>query len=349
MDTPTQALLGATIGQVCAGSRLGRRAAWWGAAAGLLPDLDVVMIATHGPWGEFLYHRGPTHALWFGPVVGPMLGFAVWRWYARSRGGAESDPVYLRTWIWLFVLALFTHPLLDVFTVYGTQLLAPFSNHRFALNGVAIIDPVYSLCLIAALIIGRRYRTAPRVGMRAAAVALVLTSAYLFYGLWLNGRAEAEVRRQLAADGIVAADVRCYPTLLQVFLRRVVVRTEREVRVGMLSMWRPGPIHWRSFTPDHHPLVDELRRTREGEIFVWFAMGQVAPRVIQHADGFVVELDDIRYGFPGPPDEGIWGIRAEFDADGRLRGGVQRFDRPRPASVGMLLRQLWRGTFRGAP
>ncbi len=69
MDTPTQALLGAVVGQACFSRKLGKRALWWGALGGAIPDFDLLPIAFMGPWGEFLYHRGPTHALWFGPVV----------------------------------------------------------------------------------------------------------------------------------------------------------------------------------------------------------------------------------------------------------------------------------------
>jgi len=48
MDTATQALLGAAVGQAAFGHRLGRRALAWGAVGGLLPDLDVIAVATHG-------------------------------------------------------------------------------------------------------------------------------------------------------------------------------------------------------------------------------------------------------------------------------------------------------------
>jgi inner membrane protein len=356
VDTATQALLGATIGQVGFVERLGRRALWWGALAGTIPDLDVLAVATHGPFGEFLYHRGATHALWFGPVVGPALGYAVWRGYARGVVGRNRAPrqrpapdpgerARLRSWIALFVLVLFTHPLLDVFTAYGTQLLAPFSPERFALNGVGIIDPFYSGLLIAALAFGRLRRSAPHAGRVAAAIALAVSTAYLIYGLHHNRRAEAEVRRALAAEGIHGAAVRSYPTILQPYLRRVVVRTPDEVRVGLYTALRPGRPVWETFEPPPpHPLIEKLSRTREGAIFIWFAMGEVAARVIERGDVSIVEIDDLRYGLPGAPDQGMWGIRASFDRNGELRGSVKRFARSRPGTVRGTLRALARAT-----
>ncbi len=358
MDPVSQALLGAAVGQAAFSRRLGRRALAWGALGGMLPDLDVVAVATHGPFGEFLYHRGPTHALWFGPVVGPLLGWAVWRGHARrlARSGSD-DPDHLGArdarpaWMGLFVLALLTHPLLDVFTAYGTQLLAPFSLERFAWNGIAIIDPFYTLTLGVAVALGVRTSLSLPTRRRAAAVALALTSAYLLYGVALNQRVERRVAERVAAEGHADARVRAYPTLLQPWLRRVVVRTEQDVRVGLHTSLRPGHVVWERFpAAAPHPLVDRVAETWEGSIFVWFAMGQVHPRVIETRNGSVVEMDDLRYGLPGQADRGLWGIRAVFDRAGRLQGSVQRFNRRAGPRIG--LRELWRATwgdFSGLP
>ena len=357
MDTVTQALLGATVGQACFGHRLGRRAALWGALGGVVPDLDMAAVALAGPLAEFRYHRGLTHALWFGPVVGPLLGYAAWRWQAAARRREvasgrlpvangpphRGDKALLGTWMTLMVLALFTHPLLDVFTTYGTQLLAPFSHRRFAVDGVAIIDFLYSGALAAALVVGSR--AGPRLSRGAAIAALILTTGYLFYGVRLNARAESEVARQLAAEGTSAASIRCYPTLFQPWLRRAVVRLPGEVRVGLLSLWEPRLVEWRRFSPPEHVLVDQLRETEEGRLFEWFAMGQTAARVRPVAGGHVVEIEDLRYGFWGPPDQGIWGIRATFDERGRLQGGIERFNRQPQEGVGSLVQRIWRATF----
>jgi inner membrane protein len=262
-----------------------------------------------------------------------------------------GDRTALGAWIALFVLTLFTHPLLDLFTSYGTQLLAPFSNRRFALDAIAVIDPVYSAMLLVALTLGLFTGPARRPTWRldwsraAAVLALVLSTAYLFYGLWLNQQAEREAYAQLAAQGRPAARVHCYPTLLQLYLRRCVARAEGEVWVGALSLWRSHPVDWRAFKPPNHPLVDQLLQTREGRIFEWFAMGQVAPQVLRQDGRFVVTLDDLRYGFFIDPAHGLWGIRAEFDERRGLLRGPQRFDRPLPADIATLLTRLWTATF----
>jgi inner membrane protein len=250
----------------------------------------------------------------------------------------------------LFLLAFLSQPLLDVFTTYGTQLFAPFSNRRFALHAVPIIDPVYSLILVAALVI--RSRTPPKkrisVGRRVAAIALALSTAYLFYGLWLNVRASEEVRHQLAQVGGSDAQVRVYPTIFQVYLRRVVARIDNEVLVGSITMWKPGPVRWRRFTIPEHPMIDKLAETNAGRIFVWFAAGEVVPRVIELNDGFLVELDDLRYGFFQEPNQGIWGIRGKFDRGGNLQGEVVRFQRHFDVERETFF-DLWRAVFGRIP
>ena len=355
MDTFTQALLGATVGQTFFKSRLGRRAVWWGAVGGALPDLDVLPLPLMEPMAEFLYHRGPTHALWFGPLVGTALGLMVasyYRWKADRAGSTPSDtsssiePGSSMAWIGLFIAALFTHPLLDVFTSYGTQLFAPFSLHRFAWHGVAIIDPVYSLILSGALVAGIFMQNRPRWAMLAGAVALVLSTMYLFYGLVINDRARDAAERQLERSGIVQAHVNSYPTLFQIFQRRLVARQGRLIRVGTASFWQsPFEISWATYEEPDSPLVDQLRDTREGRILEWFSLGETAARVMQRDGKTIVEIDDLRYGFPQRPFFGIWGVRGQYDSDGKMIGPVKRFQRPLPAPVGKMLQDLWKGTF----
>lgn len=353
MDPLTHGLLGATIAQAGFGRRLGWRGIVAGAAAAMVPDLDIVMNAT-GPMGEWLHHRSFTHALWFGPVLAPLLGHVMTRGRAGPAGaevGTErlAEGGLRRVWSLLFLLTLLSHPLLDWCTSYGTQLLAPFSNHRFAIDAVAIIDPAYSLALLAALAVGA-WRGVRSGGARSAAAAgLVLTTAYLFYGLGLNGAAEARARAELAAEGVPVDGVRAYPTLLQIYQRRIVARSGDEVRVGWLTLWRPRAIVWQRFTVARDPLVTAARETDEGRLLEWFAMGQTAAALHGSANGTVVEIDDLRYGFPSNPREGLWGIRARFDGAGRLEGRPERIDRPLPASARALVGQIFSQTFRPRP
>ncbi len=333
MDPLTQGLLGASFGQALYGRALGRQALVWGAIVGMAPDLDVVANPV-SPMAEWLWHRGPTHALWFGPVVGPAIGWLLWRW----KGGR------LRDWVGLAIVSLLTHPLLDVFTTYGTQLLSPFSRHRFAFDAVAIIDPAYSLVLALGLALGLWRGVGTATARRAAVATLVVSSAYIGLGLVVNDRAEEVARRQLVAEGLSQARVAAYPTLFQLPFRRVVARSGDDVRVGWLSLLAPRPIAWERFEAASGPAVEAARLTEEGRILEWFAMGEATPRVEAKEDGAVVEIDDLRFGFPGRPRDGLWGVRVRLDAQGRPTGPGERFDRALPAPASELVGRIWRET-----
>ncbi len=336
MEPVTQALLGAAVGQVGFAHRLGYRAVGWGALIGLLPDLDILAASLHGGFGEMVYHRGSTHSLWFGPVVGSAIGWLLWRW----RDGA---PEHRLAWIGLAVLALFTHPLLDAFTPYGTQLFAPFSRERFAWNGIGIIDPIYTACLVLGVAGGW---WSVRKRRLAAALALGVSTAYLGYGVLLNHVAGNDLRETLATDA-APLEIRVYPTLLQPWLRRFVARTPDETRVGLYTMWRRGEPSSSAFAnPPADARVDDLLATWEGRTFVWFAMEEITWRVRLDGPYATVEVDDLRYGWPNNrPSEGIWGIRAVYDAEGRRAGPIVRYGRRRNIRVGEVARSLWRATW----
>lgn len=358
MDTLTQGLLGATCGQAFYGHRLGwRRATFWGAVLGSVPDLDVLVIPLTGPLGEFRYHRALTHSLWFGLLAGVVLGWMLWRATTRrARAPVGSGPRLetgtLADWIGLAVLAVVTHPLLDLFTTYGTLLLWPWPQ-RFALDAVAILDPFYSLQLLLALVLGWRWHSLPQRGALVALAALISSTTFLFYGLGLNERAAHEGHRQLAPSAGPGLRVQAYPTLLQPWLRRLVARDGRRVQVGLLSLWQPHTIAWRSFEVSDDERLAQAQDTPDGRLFLWFAQGQVSGRVLEAPTGphwpsgatACVEFDDLRYGYGADPELGLWGIRLCLDAEGRQVGVAERFNR-RPAGVPATLARLWQATFR---
>ena len=85
MDTITQAALGPQSAKTMYAHKLGRKANWYGALAGLLPDLDVLARPMADEWQSLIWHRGMTHSIWFGPVAGTIIGYGLWRYYERKR------------------------------------------------------------------------------------------------------------------------------------------------------------------------------------------------------------------------------------------------------------------------
>lgn len=140
MDSLTQAILGASIGEAVIGKKVGKSAAIAGAIIGTVPDLDVLFLPLLGELERISFHRGFSHSILFCLLAALLIAFAL------SRSKRFSIISYRKLWTFSF-LALFTHVLLDAFTTYGTQLLLPFSNWRVSFDSINIIDPVYTMPL----------------------------------------------------------------------------------------------------------------------------------------------------------------------------------------------------------
>ena len=305
VDPFSQATLGALVAHAGAGRQLGVRALAVGAGAGALPDIDVLFAIGGDYFDALVSHRGITHSLGFAPVVGPLLGWVVWR--------IEGSHDRVRLWRWVLALtaALFSHPLLDVVTPYGTQLLLPFSDARFAIDAMPIIDPAFTLILLVGAVVAWR-RPAWRV---VPATALALAAGYVGYAWTLNEAAARTAQGQLAAAQVEPVEVAAFPTVLQIHWRRVVARTPDDVYAGFVSMWRPCPIDWGVAPRPEPEAVAAWRGTREGRIFDWFTLGWV----LHWRTSAGLQAADLRYGFTTDPRVSVFTAQAEMDASGAVR------------------------------
>ncbi|MCI0756959.1 metal-dependent hydrolase [Teichococcus vastitatis] len=344
MDSVTQALFGATVAAAGFHRTLGRRAVAAGAVLGTVPDLDVAVGWVADGFANWRHHRGITHSILFGPVVGPFIGRAIAGWEARRRGSA--DPVRMRAWMWLCVLVLLTHPVIDVFTSYGTQLLAPLSDHRFALNAMPIIDPIYSAVLLLAVLVAGFSRRSDRA-VPAAALALLFITGWTLHA-WAQGERTVQLARaQLAGSGITATSIEAYPLLFQPWYRRIVAEAPDGLRIGRHSLLAPGPIPWTHVPQEPDPRFSTVAALPEARLLRWFARGHLAWSVNPApGGGSVVEVSDTRYGMADSSLLGFWGIRVPLDAGGRVLGRAEIFTR-RPAADAAFLGRFWRELTQG--
>ena len=74
MDSLTQIVLGAAVGEAVLGRKVGTRAMLWGAIAGTIPDLDVFLRYFTDPITATEMHRGFSHSLVFAIMMAPILG-----------------------------------------------------------------------------------------------------------------------------------------------------------------------------------------------------------------------------------------------------------------------------------
>jgi inner membrane protein len=287
MDSLSQIVLGGALAAAIVPPEHRRAALLAGAALGTLPDLDGIPLAliSDDPVVRMTWHRSLSHSLF----VLPVLATLIW-WLFKRFGGGRVAQASMR-WFWAIQLALITHPILDAFTVYGTQLWWPIPVSPTMWSSVFIIDPLYTLWLLIACIIAWRARERA-IAQRALVAGLVLSTAYLGWSLIAKAMVEREADRALAAIGLQDAPRFSVPMPFNTLLWRVVVMTPEGYLEGEHSLVADTrPIQFRS----NHSDVAALNAVRDYPAvarLLWFNRGFMRA---QERDGQLV-LSDLRMG-----------------------------------------------------
>jgi inner membrane protein len=299
VDPVTHILLGASLGYVTFGRRLGRTAALAGGLAAFAPDADFFIRSAADPLVAIEHHRGFTHSLAFAPM-GAAIVAGLWlirpSWRARR---------WFSLWLGCLV-AYLSHVLLDASTSYGTQLLWPISRHRAGWDVISIIDPVFTFLLLIGLIWAlARQRNGP------AAIALVMGGLYLGLGMAQHARACAAQQSLAAARGHTPERFEVMPTMANnIVWRALYLHDQRifsdRIRVGWFS---PATVRegWSLplvREPDLSATESARNARRSFQRFAWFSDYWVAR---SPADSSV--LADMRYSLSAEAFDPIWGIR----------------------------------------
>lgn len=285
MDSLTQAVLGAAVMEAVAGRQIGNRAIAWGLWLGTLPDLDIVLYPWLDPLDRLGWHRGLSHSLFLMTVTAPLWGALMARWH-RGR-------LSWRRATWAAWLALFTHVLIDVFTVYGTQVFEPFSSYRLATNNLFIIDPLFTLPMLVALVVIPWWQADSARRRRWNAWGLGLAAAYAGWSFVAKGVAHQRVASALEAEGVPYVRLMTAPGPFNTLLWRALVETEDGLLVGYTSLLdQPGtPFRWVKL-PRNAEALEVARGSRAREVLEWFSQGYWT--AVSHPDGPL--LFDWRFG-----------------------------------------------------
>ncbi len=232
MDSISQLALGAAV----AVSVMGRRtavwkAALWGGVAGTIPDLDALVDFGDAVLNMVL-HRSHSHGLFWLTLGAPVLAWAV----ARLHG---EGGLFKRWWLAIW-LALFTHPLLDTVTVYGTQLLQPFSSYPFGIGSLFIIDPLYTVPLLIGVGVALARKAHAGLGFNHA--MLGLSCVYIVWSMVAQLHVTQVVRQQLAQRGVTDAKLLITPAPLNTLLWRVVRMKPDGYEEGFYSLLDGGRV-----------------------------------------------------------------------------------------------------------
>ncbi|MEN0047493.1 MAG: metal-dependent hydrolase [Bacteroidota bacterium] len=355
MDSLTQIVLGAAVGEVVLGKKIGNRAMVWGAIAGTIPDLDIFANFATDNISATAFHRGITHSVPFAVIAPFALGWILhqiysdrpkndkrwWRDFSllylffiiltsigtlvlpipfsdvlpialivsasilffllvsfafrawRKSPALENNPSWY-AWGMLFFWSIFTHPLLDSCTAYGTQLFQPFSDFRVNLNNISVADPIYTIpfliCLIIASILTRNSRRRAIFNW----LGIGLSSAYLVFTAYNKVKTDRIFEFSLRKQQIDYERFTNSPTIFNNILWQGVAETDTCYYQGRYSLLDTEPeIKKFHYLPKNHELIASYKDQREIRILDWFSDGYY--NITKRADG-IYQFNNLKYG-----------------------------------------------------
>ena len=312
MDSLTQIVLGAACGEIALGKKIGNKALLFGAIGGTIPDLDVFI----GGWlygneiDAMAFHRGFMHSILFAVLGSFLFGWITFKLYNT---GKRVGTTTLKNWIWLFFLSIFTHPILDSFTPYGTQLFLPFSDYRVAFNNISVVDPLYTLpfllCLLVAMFYNRK-RTRRTAWVKAG---IYISSAYMLFTIGNKIHIDSVFKESFDKADISYNRFSTQPTIFNNVLWYGIAETDEDYKVGFYSLFdSKNKVDTILTIPKKHNLLDidntDIKTLR------WFSNNYYNLVPIDSSNN--VQYLDLRYPLLNPDDVNTSVFSFELKKDG---------------------------------
>lgn len=293
MDSVSQFVLGAALGELTLGRKTGRSSLLLGGALGTLPDLDV-LVRYSDAVASFTYHRSWSHSIITLSLFSLLLAWLLYRYFPSrwvhneaTRSSAAVSPSYCE-WLLCTWLVLVTHPLLDGFTVYGTQLLWPLPVQPVAWGSLFIIDPLYTLPLLIAVWVAFRHR---RKARQAVVYGLVLSTAYVCVSAGSQHHARNVALASLQHQQLSTQNVLIAPWPFSV-LWRVVAMDGANFHEGFYSIFDDhNEIHFNTY-PTNRALINAQLAHWPIARLDWFTDGLISAS----PDNGRLIINDLRMG-----------------------------------------------------
>ena len=290
MDSLTHIFFGAAVGQATLGKKEGYKAMAWGAIAQTVPDLDVFAALFMDPVSYLDVHRGFTHSIFFPFIAAPFLAWLACKIHAKT---TESG---YREWLFMFFIAVMAHPLMDLFTGYGTQLFNPITRYGFELNTIFIIDPLFSIPLIIGVIFSLRSNHKGIRDTKPAGIALAISLSYLIFTGALKLSAVPEINRQLESQQFEYHQKQISPTPFNSVFWRVLLEVDDGFKEGYISLFDLHSQMDFTFIPRNEDKISLYKGSYAYQELMWFSKGFYT---ITEEDGNLY-FNDLRFGtIPG--------------------------------------------------
>lgn len=282
-------------------------------------------------------------------IINTIIGLAITGGGCRfvykrfNRAEFAKPEATLRDWQWLFFWGLITHPILDTFTAYGTQLFAPFSNYRAAISNISVADPIYTILFITPLIIATFIHKSRPLRNRLVWTGILLSSLYMIFTLYNKYRVTRVMENTLIAENIEYSNFFTSPSILNNVLWTGVAETEDAFYQGQYSLLDKEPkFKLSKFDKNHDLISDAPDNDKVINTLKWFSNGYYA--VMKRLDG-KLQINDMRYGtFRGDGSsekDFIFNFPIELQSDGNYKLIKAQGGPPEDADMGQMAKDLW--------
>lgn len=287
MDSLTQIALGAAVSETVMQNKVGRRATLWGAVAGTLPDLDV-LIPMGNAVKEFTYHRAESHAFFYMTLATPLLVWLITKIHPQTKE-------YKTRWLLAVFLSFITHALLDAFTIYGTQLLLPFSNFPVGWGTIFVIDPLYTIPLIAGLAALFFMTNKRNLALKLNTAGIIVSSIYLLWSVGARDHVNSIAQESLKNQNIPVIKTLAGPSPFNTILWRVIGITDSGYVEGFYSLFDESNEIKFNFNSSENELLNTIADDWNVQRLQWFTKGFYKVSDINNK----IVITDLRMGVSG--------------------------------------------------
>ena len=285
MDSITQATLGAAVGEAILGRRVGYKAPLIGAVIGTLPDLDVLANPFLTTVQQIYFHRSISHSFFAVIVAAPILGLLLNRYI-------NSEQTGWKLWSKFSFWILFTHIFIDIPTTYGTQVFQPFSNYPLATDIIFIVDPLFTLPVLAGVILALFMRRASGLRLWINRAGLILGASYMLWATGIKAHVHSWFDAEFKNETGYYEKIKTMPNGPTTLFWTGFALKNDTLSVSTYSIFnsREDPdIHK---IPRNSHLIEKFMETDEVEVVLWFSRGYY--HVEETSDGFF--FYDLRFG-----------------------------------------------------